>query len=191
VVKDFTWSAEKLSELDKAKLEIVLANAKRAEKIDLVSLCEEEFSRRTPPKKPRLSSQRNDGPVMGFHFVCKRDQGVSQNADGTFWTGTWVVAKERAEDGEKNCAYVALHEKKSEPSYLQGTIRGWRIASRDRQYGEVPIQTDEGIDFLIEPTSVTLGWQGDGTGEKGYWYGDDKLGDTFTSRRGDAMLSDR
>ncbi|HWO37846.1 MAG TPA: hypothetical protein VNO32_54430 [Candidatus Acidoferrum sp.] len=174
MVKDFLWTSEKLAELASDKIKIVRANAITRANNELVLLCENELADRAPSKKPRVASQpsKKGKPVKGFHFICKRDHGVTRNPDGTFWSGTWVVAKERADHGEKIDAYIALHEKKSEPSYLQGIIRGWRTATRDRQYADVPVQTEEGIDFLIEPISDSLLWKGDGAGEKGYWYGE-------------------
>ena len=34
--------------------------------------------------------------VIGFHFVCPGEKGVTPNGDGTVWTGTWVVDREAA-----------------------------------------------------------------------------------------------
>src|SRR5262249_5377337 len=110
--------------------------------------------------------------VVGLHFVCQRGRGVTANGDGTLWTGTWVVSKEHAAHGAKIGAYVALHESKSEPSYLQGKIKDSRNAKREREYAEGrPARTENGIDFLLEPTTQSYTWSGDGAGEKGYVWG--------------------
>jgi hypothetical protein len=102
------------------------------------------------------------------------DHGVLLNSDGTLWIGTWVVAQEHAIKGERISAYMALHEKKSKMPYRQGLIIGWRSGQRDRQSANAPVQTEEGIEFLVEPTSKSYCWIGDGTGEKGYlWVEDD------------------
>jgi len=107
--------------------------------------------------------------VVGFHFVCPDERGVTRNPDGTIWTGTWVVDSNHAERGSKNGAYVALHTSKSQRSYLQGTIKDWRKAPRDPEYADGRrVKIESGIDFLFEPTSEAYEWQGDGAGEKGY-----------------------
>jgi hypothetical protein len=69
--------------------------------------------------------------------------------------------------------YVALHVAKSKPSYLQGIVRDWRIQEREPTYSEGQlVKTQFGIDFLIELTGEPLEWHGDGSGEKGYYYGE-------------------
>jgi hypothetical protein len=170
MIKDPRWDSERLAALTLDELKTVRTNAIRLGKSEIISLCDGELARRSPAKKRVASSSvSNDGKVVGgIHLVCAGDNGVSLNSDGTFWSGTWVVAKEHAVKGEQINAYVALHEKKSEPSYRQGIIKGWRIGTRDRQYADAPVQTEEGIEFLIEPTPDAYAWVGDGTGEKGY-----------------------
>ena len=138
-----------------------------------IELCELEIATRAAFKKKKHQSvrglsPRDDVPVIGFHFVCAREKGVTRNPDGTLWSGTWVVAEKQAEQALKTGAYVALHESKSEPSYLQGAMKGWRPAPRARRYGEQEVKITSGIDFLIEPTSQPVEWVGDGAGEKGY-----------------------
>src|SRR4051794_34298244 len=68
-----------------------------------------EIARRAPPKKS--SSNQRGLPVRGFHFVCRRDRGVVYNPDGTFWSGSWVVAKQQVERGvnrhiASHCAHI-------------------------------------------------------------------------------------
>jgi hypothetical protein len=127
---------------------------------ELVILCDKEIARREPPKI-----------VKGIHLRCDQGRNVKQNADGTFSSGSWVVAKEHAELGERIGAYVALHAKHSEPSYLQGIIKDWQIVPREPLPGE-EIETKEGVEFLLEPIATALPWRGRGTWEKSYWYGE-------------------
>ena len=94
---------------------------------------------------------------------------MTRNKDGTAWTGTWVVDTRHAEIGSKIGSYVALHRAKSERSYLQGTVKDWRKAHRDREYAEGQrVKIETGVDFLLELTVEPYAWDGDGTGEKGY-----------------------
>jgi hypothetical protein len=61
-----------------------------------------------------------------------------------------------------------LHVTKSQPSYLQGILRDWRIQEPEPTYSEGQlVKTKFGIDFLIALTHEPLNWQGDGSGEKG------------------------
>jgi hypothetical protein len=125
--------------------------------------------RREPARK--VWGVARSSPVVGFHFVCPQETGVTHNSDSTVWTGTWVVDARHAERGARIGAYVALHTTKSEPSYLQGTIKDWRRSPRERQYADgQPAKTPFGIDFLLELTASPYDWQGDGSGEKGYAY---------------------
>ena len=108
-------------------------------------------------------------PLLKIHFVCPDELGVTRQADGTIKTGTWVVAVSVVKDAEKYGSVVALHSSRSEPSYLQGEILGWEVRPRDSKYtGDELNKTREGIEFIVRPTDVSLPWQGDATGEKGY-----------------------
>jgi len=65
-------------------------------------------------------------------------------------------------------------------SYLQGVVRDWRTHERERAYAEDQlVKTKFGIDFLIELTSEPLRWHGDGSGEKGYFYGERTASDAL------------
>jgi hypothetical protein len=174
MLKNYVWTIERLSEKTSDELNNVRQNAIARGNEGTVLLCDAEIARRKPPKKPSSGSHMNARPVRGFHFVCRAEKGVVYNGDGTFWSGSWVVAKQQAERSEKINAYVALHEKQSEQSYLQGIIKDWRPAPRERQYSDEEVQTDEGIEFLLEPISAPLPWRGEGTVERSYWYGDDE-----------------
>lgn len=117
----------------------------------------------------------NKRKVHGFHFVCPTEVEVKNNADGTVSTGIWYVDIARAEGARRIGGYVALHTKKSEPSYCQGIIKGARKLRRN------PLKVDGqetrakyGVEFTLEPQSKPLPWRGGGTGEKGYYYGEDE-----------------
>jgi hypothetical protein len=117
---------------------------------------------------------RSKRKVHGFHFVCPTHVEVRDNGDGTMSTGIWVVDIALAEDAQRIGAYVALHRAKSERSYCQGPIRQARKLRRN------PLKVDGretkaryGVEFTFEPHDRPLLWRGGGTGEKGYYYGED------------------
>lgn len=117
----------------------------------------------------RTIESRRGQYVCGYHFVCPAERGVTFDGDRTIWTGTWVVDKRNAEKSTKYGAYVALHVAKSESSYLQGALKGWREAKRDREYADGrPVRIPLGIDMLLDRTDRPYEWKGDGSGEKGY-----------------------
>lgn len=159
------WDSARIATLSSDEIKNLRKNAETRKENHVVTLCDEELKAR---KRSKIMQPRSDEPVCGFHFVCENERGVTRNLDGTIWSGTWVVDKRHAEHGVEISAYVALHKSRSEKSYLQGLIKGWRSAPREKQYGEEEAQTHWGIDFLIEPTGTSYDWVGDGTGEKGY-----------------------
>jgi hypothetical protein len=167
------WTPERIAELSIEDVKKLRENAKKLASSQVVDLCDADIARRAPlrsklPPTRATSESRFGQVVAGFHFVCDKGKGVSNNPDGTIWTGTWVVDQAHAERGEKIAAYVALHTTKAEPSYLQGIIRGWRKTMREQQYAEGrPVKIESGIDFLLEPTTEPYQWEGDGAGEKG------------------------
>ncbi|MGX4773892.1 hypothetical protein ACWAUC_29295 [Bradyrhizobium guangdongense] len=172
MVKGFIWTSEMLSNLAPGKLDNVRENAADWGDAALLALCDAEIARRKPLKKTSAIG-KNGRAVKGYHLVCRSENGVVHNDDGTFRSGSWVIAKNQVERSEAINAYVALHEKQSDESYLQGIIKGWRIVPRERRYADQERETKEGIEFLLEPFSEALPWRGDGTIEKSYWYGDD------------------
>jgi hypothetical protein len=166
------WS-KRIDGMSRDQIKALRENAKRLGDADVLELCNAALSRgsATRPRAKRVGGARKDATVSGFHFVCPQETGVTPNSDGTVWTGTWVVDSRHAERGAQIGAYVALHVAKSEPSYLQGTIKDWRRSPRERQYADGrPAKTPFGIDFLLELTGSPYEWQGDGSGEKGYAY---------------------
>jgi hypothetical protein len=124
-------------------------------------------------------AQQNRAARQRISLRLKTRKGVVLNDDGTLWTGSWVVGTNQVERSELINAYVALHEKQSEQSYVQGTIKGWRIAPGEQVYADLERRTEEGIEFLISRISISVPWRGKGTIEKSYWYGDDEAALSF------------
>jgi hypothetical protein len=171
------WTAESIAGLTIDQVKALRENAAKQKAQRTVDLCDADLAQRNALryKRPKALKHTDSGEVVhGFHFVCPTEKGLTRNPDGTVWTGTWVVDKNHADRAVKIGGYVALHVSKSEPSYLQGVLRGWRPRERERAYSEGQVaKTRFGIDFLIELTSEPLQWHGDGSGEKGYFYGKD------------------
>jgi hypothetical protein len=171
------WTPESIAELSIAQIKSLRLNAEKKKSNEVTELCDAELVRRAPRHTKNSSvgasaKSRRGRAVIGYHFVCPREKGVTVNGDGTAWTGTWVVERGNADRSTKVGAYVALHTSKSEVSYLQGNIRGWRIAKRDREYADGrPAKIEFGVDFLLELTNEQFEWKGDGAGEKGYVWG--------------------
>jgi hypothetical protein len=171
------WTIEKIKELKTNALERLLENARRMGAEDVVSLCEEELAHRKPKKSgaqtTRTPSKSNRGrTVIGFHFVCDREKGVTSNPDGTFWSGTWVVDVAHAERAPEVGAYLALHDNKKSASYKQGRIIEWRKTDREPDYAGRPVKIETGIEFRVRPTNRPYEWVGGGAGEKGYAWSD-------------------
>jgi hypothetical protein len=176
MVKDIIWTGEMLSKLPPDKVNNLRENAITRGNVEVLALCDEELARRKPAKKASSVANRNGQAVKGYHLVCRSEHGVIFNEDGTFWSGSWVIAKSQVERSEAINAYVALHEKQSDKSYLQGVIKGWRTAPRERTYADQEREIEEGIEFLLQPLSDSLPRRGGGAIEKSYWYGEDDDG---------------
>ena len=95
--------------------------------------------------------------VVGIHFVCRGELGVTDHGDGTFDTASWTVAREHCDTVE----YVALHEAKDRPSYRQGRVLSWRMDASEGQSRVI---------FTVEENDDPKTWVGGGTGERGYAY---------------------
>lgn len=168
-MKSPNWSRESIAKLDKKQLEQLIENANRLKNADLAALCEAELSSRTArlPNRGATKSNNIEGDfVSGYHFVCGDYRGVIDNDDGTFWTGSWVVARENVDKSIKFGAYVALHQSKNEASYLQGSIIEYRLRERDMIDKE-----NVGIEFRCQKDLPPRMWNGGGGGEKGYLWG--------------------
>jgi hypothetical protein len=163
------WTTEKIAKLSTEEIKALRANAAQRGEGEVVRLCDEELSRRSPPRKSGKppKSHGDSRPVLGFHFVCPMELDVRW--DGShFRTGIWAVKKKRVLTGMKIGAYVALHESKSKPSYRQGRIMSYEIKPRPGK--RIPY----GIDFLVEPFNDPRSWpDGGGAGEKAFYYGED------------------
>lgn len=175
------WTIERIAALPTEGVKNLRENASRLGEISVLTLCDAELSRRAPNREKatrvtHVTREVRDGQVVvGFHFVCAQEKGVTRNSDGTVWTGTWVVDKIHAERAARIGAYVALHTAKSEPSYLQGVVKDWRKMEREQEYADGrPVKIEFGVDFLLEMTNEPYGWNGDGSGEKGYVWGTPK-----------------
>ena len=159
------WTPEKLAGLDNLQLKQLRANAAARPDPELVRLCDEQIASRRPPtvRARQNSARAGEGFVGGYHFVCQNDRGVTLNPDGTFWSGSWVVAEAHAEKSLAAGAYLALHSSRTEPSYRQGQIIGFRKSPRS-----MISKHNEGIEFHVRSEAHPYAWTGDGTGEKGY-----------------------
>jgi hypothetical protein len=167
-----TWSAERLRLLDRSALQMLRQNAAKRNAEDLVRQCDEELTNRGPAKgqTKRTQVQRSETRVVaGYHFVCDRGRGVTEDGNGQFWSGSWVVAEANVRQSLAYGAYLALHEEKSAPSYRQGMITNFRLRPRDMISKE-----NTGIEFLVRETAVPYAWVGAGAGEKGYLWTDIK-----------------
>jgi hypothetical protein len=164
------WDEQSVAALSSAELQKLRNNALRIGSITVATLCDAELAKRptrikAAPKARKVA--QNGRYVTGFHFVCDADKGVTMNPDGTFWSGVWVVDEIHGANAPKVGAYLALHKTRAEPSYRQGLVKDWRKTMRN-----IAAKTEDGIEFLIEPTDQPYEWVGAGTGEKGYrWDG--------------------
>ena len=167
------WS-KRIDGMSREEIKALRDNAIRLGNTAVLELCNTALSRGSAVRgrvKSVSGAAGRNASVGGFHFVCPQEKGITINSDGTAWTETWVVDSRHAERGARAGAYVELHKTKSEPSYLQGTIKGWRRSLREKHYVDGrPVKTRFGIDFLLELTGSPHDWHGDGSGEKGYAY---------------------
>jgi hypothetical protein len=166
--------ATKVVSYTKDQIKNLRENAIKRGEEAIAAICDAELESRKPlrPKETKRSSSHLGEVVLGFHFICPKEQGIERAANGQFWSCTWVVARAHAEMASKIGSYVALHTRKSEPSYAQGIVKDFRISPRQREYAEGrKVKNEIGVDFLIEPTSDPKIWKGDATGEKGYFWG--------------------
>jgi hypothetical protein len=158
-----------IAALELDRLKTYRENALHANDHEVVELCDAELARRKPPKvnTRKVPSMNKDRlTIHGIHFVCPTEVGVTRHDHRTASTGIWVVDEDRLYEARKVDAYVALHKAKSNPSYLQGIIKDWRVLRREGK-------TEFGIEFDLELTGTPLQWHGNGTGERGYYYGHD------------------
>lgn len=122
-LKKVEWNAEKIASLAVDAVKSLRKNAMRLGELEIVKLCDSELKGRSPrtnvvTRVKGVAPAHKGKSVVGFHFVCDREKGVTNNSDGTFWTGTWVVDEQHAERSLKISAYIALHATKSESSYM-------------------------------------------------------------------------
>jgi hypothetical protein len=153
------WTTEKLLELDPVRLERLRQNALTKGETDLAQHCV-DIQQTRKAKLP--STNRPKDPVVGFHFVCKGDYEVTEEADGSFRSGVWAVDSGHCDPAIELGGYVALHDTKQVASYRQGTIIGWTLKPRSKG------STAMGVEFHLSPIRQGMSWYGRGAGERGY-----------------------
>lgn len=167
-MKPSIWTPERLDTLSRGELVQLRANAERLSNEQLVTDCDAALERQPKPSPKRVAAARAPKKsvtdvVVGYHFVCQYDRGVETNGDGTFWSGSWVVAEDNVKNSLKHGAYLALHSSKSEASYRQGKIVDYRKTTRT-----IDAKTTDALEFKVEPEDSQYEWVGQGAGEKGY-----------------------
>jgi hypothetical protein len=100
-------------------------------------------------------------PLKEVHFICHQGRKVDDPEDGTFLTGDWVIKPERIRRG----LLFALHEKKAEPSYIQGEVLGISGIRKDTKQSGRCLRR---VKLLVRKIPASLPWRGGGSGEKGY-----------------------
>ena len=91
--------------------------------------------------------------AKAIHLVCRERKNVRDESSVAFSTGFWYLARKHLQPG----LLVALHERKADPSYLQG-----HLDSFTPEKARVVLH--------VNKTSDPVSWQGNGSGEKGYAY---------------------
>jgi hypothetical protein len=169
------YTPERLALDSRENVETVRKNAIRLGAIDLVEMCDRDLESRKPAKREKTADQHpkrsNTDVVVGYHFVCERDRGVTQVGDGSFWSGSWVVSEDNVKASLRYGAYLALHESRSDLSCRQGQILNYRRSPRDmlaNKKSDPEAKIEEGIEFLVRETNEPFVWVGAATGEKGY-----------------------
>ena len=175
-----TFTPDILRTFDKKKVETIRENALRLGADELAQMCELDLAERKPAigasrssgtaKAPARSAarltgtdtpSRTDMVVSGYHFVGEKDFGVIDLGDGRFWAGSWAVPEANVEQSLNAGAYLALHVSKTQPSYRQGKIVGYRKASGEGENAEA-------VEFLVDAAPKSRAWVGAGSGETGY-----------------------
>jgi hypothetical protein len=180
LVKPLThaFTPDILRTFDKKKVETIRENALRLGADELAQMCELDLAERKPAIGASRSSSgtsraparsaarigsasspsRTNMVVSGFHFVCEKDHGVIDLGDGRFWTGSWTVPEANVDQSLSAGAYLALHLSKTQPSYRQGKIVGYRRA---------PDEGENALDFLVDAAPKSRAWVGAGSGDTG------------------------
>lgn len=173
------WPTERIAGLSLNDVRALRENAVRLHVPAVVERCDADLARRAPvrnrpprvvrPGAVRPRVDHHNQFVSEYHYVCRHEEDVTRNDNGTIWTGTWVARQSLVEESIRFGAHVALHRAKAELSYLQGIIIDWRVSERPERYVEgQPINIQFGVDFLLQPTIEPFQWRGDGAYERGY-----------------------
>lgn len=91
--------------------------------------------------------------VIEIHLVCRDFKNVRELTDESFVSGRWVMAEKHIKPGVR----FAIHESRSDLSYLQGEVIG--VDERD---------VDGRIWVKVKRTAEALKWAGSGPREKSY-----------------------
>jgi hypothetical protein len=171
VATTHAWTPAKLAEMPEDRLQGLRDRSVRLAAPDLTLLCDAELGARAErlaqTKAAAPTRRRRASVVTEYHFVCAADRGVTPDADGTFRTGSWLVAPDQVDASLKGGALLALHEARDLPSYRLGTILGYQVSEPG------PAGKDSHrIEFHVQPTPDALPWVGNGAGEKGYRWSD-------------------
>jgi len=105
--------------------------------------------------------------VIELHYVCDDWKNVKSLGEEIFISGDWVISKGHlSADKIAKGIKFALHQSRSELSYLQGEIIDW----------EKSPDHEKRVIFKFKFTNTPMKWEGHATGERGYlWEKDEKL----------------
>lgn len=99
--------------------------------------------------------------LLEAHFICHQGRRVDDQNDGTFLTGEWVMKPEHVWQG----LVFALHETKTQRSYLQGIVLSVKNVRETRTPSG---RLQRRVELLVRKTHESLPWSGLGSGEKGF-----------------------
>lgn len=153
------WTAVKIASLSDDQVSNLRLNAADRQATEVVGLCTFKLDSREVSRKPIPGRC-----VAGMHVITRDSLNTRHNPDGTFWSGAWQVDHKHAAAAVKKGSYLALHQTKSECSFLQGKVIGWDVQTPDGDENIVA----PCVRFLVQPSGEGLNWVGSGTGEKGY-----------------------
>ena len=164
------YTSEKLKALNSKELSQLRQNALTRTVMELVFLCDAEILERTsknPAQAISKESQKLEGFVTEYHFVCHSNEGVKCNSDGTFFSRSWAVSEQILKRSIKHGTRLYLHSARAEPSYRQGKVVAYKNV---QALGAGKVR--DRIEFCIESDDQTGEWFGNATGERGYRWND-------------------
>ncbi|MBS1705183.1 MAG: hypothetical protein JST40_04870 [Armatimonadetes bacterium] len=93
--------------------------------------------------------------VNRIHFVCRNNLNVTELQNGEFESGFWKVSYDVANSVKE----IYLHNSRSDISYRQGEILGFRLFEHDGSQRYI---------FRLRPLAEPRKWFGGGAQEKSY-----------------------